>query len=210
MFCDKGDLLKETELSFLQSFPRATQPSDQPGGAQGLCCWTPPGASELLLAGRPRSPPEQCHLWGSQTSPWGLLLLQVESHVSRPVLGQLWARHGHSLGGLCAAGPRPGHGGGQGSLRGPRAATGQHPLHRCRLRLPVACQRLDTGKRCSWGWPASVSAEGPHAWGPWAGGCDPLKGGGEPGLLGHRGMEDLEVSGTGRPSEAPRSGDVRR
>lgn len=47
MFCDKGDgrgdLLKETELSFLQSLPHATQPGDQPGGAQGLCCWTPPG-----------------------------------------------------------------------------------------------------------------------------------------------------------------------
>ena len=47
VFCDKGDgrgdLLKEIELSFLQSLPRATQPCDQPGGAQGLCCWTPQG-----------------------------------------------------------------------------------------------------------------------------------------------------------------------
>ena len=151
-------LRKQSSLSCRAS-PMPLSPVISQEGPRGCAAGPPPRASELVLAGCPRSPPGQCHLWGSRAPLWGLLLLQVESHVPRPVLGQLWARHSHTLAGLCAAGPRPGHGGGRGGLRRSRAATGQHPLHRRRLCVPVACQRLDTGKRCGWGRPASVSAE---------------------------------------------------
>ena len=90
----------------------------------------PPGALELVLASCLRSSPGQCHFWGSRASLWGLLLLQVESHIPRPVLSQLWAWHGHTLGGLCAAGQWQGHGGGRGGLCKSGAAAGQHPLRR--------------------------------------------------------------------------------
>lgn len=110
----------------------------------------PPGASS----------PHPCY-WengGAVSPPWaqgcapGLGLLQVENPVPWPVLSELWSGHRHALRGLCAAQPRPGCGGGGGSLRGSGAASGQRPLCHHRLHLPVACQLLDTGKRWGWGW----------------------------------------------------------
>lgn len=156
MFCDRGDERGSLSLT--------SEPCDQTGGVQGPSCWVSV-ALEHVLAGRPRSLREQCHLAGYPASLWGLLLPQVESHIPWPVFGQLWSWHCHTLGSLCAAGPRPGHGGGWGSLCGSGAATGQHPLRCCRLRLPVACRRLDAGKRGRWAWqepPWGILPHGDH------------------------------------------------
>nr|XP_060466306.1 A disintegrin and metalloproteinase with thrombospondin motifs 13 isoform X7 [Panthera onca] len=112
-----------TEDPVLRTGPRGARGRGDPAGQPV------PGAASPGAAGAVRP---------------GALPTQVENRVPWPMLSQLWPWYRHALRGLCAVRSRPGRRGGRGGLCRFGTAAGQHPLHHRRLRLPVACQHLDT------------------------------------------------------------------
>lgn len=138
------------------------------------CAAGPPEASELLLAGRPKA-------LSSATSGGAKPLPGVFSCCRWKVtsLGPCSASCGlgsHSLVACVRLDRGQDTEVDRAACAGLVRPAGQHPLHRCRLRLPVACQRLDTGSAAARGWPASVCQPRSSRMGTLGRGCDPERG----------------------------------